>query len=62
MTIKDLAANSGVKTINWTNEVWTSSNVASAKITKIVITFADGTKETIFSGEVSVRGMYGYIS
>lgn len=48
--IKDLAANSGVKTINWTNEVWTSSNVASAKITKIVITFADGTKETIPAG------------
>lgn len=48
--IKDLAANSGVKTINWTNEVWSSDSVAAAKITKIVITFADGTKETIPAG------------
>lgn len=28
----------------------------------LLVTLADGTKETIFSGEVSVRGMYGYIT
>lgn len=27
----------------------------------LVVQFADGTKETVSSGEVSVRGMYGYI-
>ena len=27
----------------------------------LLVTLADGTKEKIFSGEVSVRGMYGYI-
>ena len=27
----------------------------------LLVTLADGTKETVFSGEVSVRGMYGYI-
>ena len=27
----------------------------------LLVTLADGTKETVFSGEVSVRGMYGYL-
>lgn len=27
----------------------------------LLVTLADGTKETIFSGEASVRGMYGYL-
>lgn len=27
----------------------------------LLVTLADGTKEKVFSGEVSVRGMYGYI-
>lgn len=27
----------------------------------LLVTLADGSKETIFSGEVSVRGMYGYL-
>ena len=27
----------------------------------LLVTLADGTTETIFSGEVSVRGMYGYL-
>ena len=27
----------------------------------LLVTLPDGTKETVFSGEVSVRGMYGYI-
>ena len=27
----------------------------------LLVTLADGTKETVFSGEVSIRGMYGYL-
>ena len=27
----------------------------------LLVTLADGTKDTVFSGEVSVRGMYGYL-
>ena len=27
----------------------------------LLVTLTDGTKETVFSGEVSVRGMYGYL-
>ena len=27
----------------------------------LLVTLADGTQETVFSGEVSVRGMYGYL-
>ena len=27
----------------------------------LLVTLADGSKETVFSGEASVRGMYGYI-
>ena len=27
----------------------------------LLVTLADGTKKTVFSGEVSVRGMYGYL-
>jgi BirA family biotin operon repressor/biotin-[acetyl-CoA-carboxylase] ligase len=27
----------------------------------LIVRFADGTVETVDSGEVSVRGMYGYI-
>lgn len=27
----------------------------------LLVTLADGTQETVFSGEVSVRGMYGYV-
>ena len=27
----------------------------------LLVTWLDGTKETITSGEVSVRGMYGYV-
>ena len=27
----------------------------------LLVTLADGTRETVFSGEASVRGMYGYI-
>lgn len=27
----------------------------------LIVTLEDGTEETVFSGEVSVRGMYGYI-
>ena len=27
----------------------------------LLVTWPDGTKETITSGEVSVRGMYGYV-
>ena len=28
----------------------------------LLVTLPDGTKETVFSGEVSVRGLYGYLS
>ena len=27
----------------------------------LLVTYPDGTKERIFSGEVSVRGLYGYL-
>ncbi len=27
----------------------------------LLVTLADGTRETVFSGEVSVRGLYGYV-
>jgi len=27
----------------------------------LLVTLADGTKDIVFSGEVSVRGMYGYL-
>jgi BirA family biotin operon repressor/biotin-[acetyl-CoA-carboxylase] ligase len=27
----------------------------------LIVTYADGTREAVSSGEVSVRGMYGYV-
>jgi len=27
----------------------------------LLVTLTDGTKETVFTGEVSVRGLYGYL-
>ena len=27
----------------------------------LIVEYSDGTKETVASGEVSVRGMYGYV-
>ena len=27
----------------------------------LIVTLEDGTEETVFSGEVSVRGIYGYV-
>ena len=27
----------------------------------LLVVYPDGTSETVFSGEVSVRGMYGYV-
>ena len=49
-----------VKLINKENE-WIAEAVGITNLGALVVRYEDGKEEEVMSGEVSVRGLYGYI-
>lgn len=48
--ISNVPADNSTHTYTWKSNLWNDADVATAKITKIVLTFADGTTQTVPAG------------